>query len=390
MATTEAVITQAAPTTVARTAAASTRIATIDWMRGLVMVLMIIDHVSMAFDGTHISKDSAMYPDAATMALPAAEFFTRWMTAICAPTFVFLAGTSLALSVERRVSKGIDPWEIDKNILIRGVIILLFDLTLVSFGSGRWNIGVLSAIGLSMICMAFLRRLPSWALLTVGIGWMVLGEIVTALVWHPPGSSSKLAALFVANYSSEVLLIKYPLFPWLAIMIVGWVFGRYATDFNVKKRGLSPKSIMIIAGLAGLVVFALVRYNAGYGDMFLHRSDNSWQQWLHISKYPPSLTYYALEMGILCLALAILRTIEPRIGVRPNGVFLVFGQTAMFYYLVHRLVLEIPATYFGLRGFGNLTTTYIIAVPMLVLLYPLCRWYRSLKQRHPQSFLRYI
>ena len=390
MVTTEAVITQAAPKAVAKTAAASPRIATIDWMRGLVMVLMIVDHVSMAFDGTHISKDSAMYPDAATMALPAAEFFTRWMTAICAPTFVFLAGTSLALSVERRVAKGVDPWEIDKNILTRGVIILLFDLTLVSFGSGRWNIGVLSAIGLSMICMAFLRRLPSWALLTVGIGWMVLGEIVTALVWHPPGSSSKLAALFVANYASDALLIKYPLFPWLAIMIVGWVFGRYATDFNVKKQGLSPKAIMIIAGLVGLVVFALVRYHAGYGDMFLHRSDNSWQQWLHISKYPPSLTYYALEMGILCLALAILRTIEPRIGVRPNGVFLVFGQTAMFYYLVHRLVLEIPATYFGLRGFGNLATTYIIAVPMLVLLYPLCRWYRSLKQRHPQSFLRYI
>jgi len=95
-------------------------------------------------------------------------------------------------------------------------------------------------------------------------------------------------------------------------------------------------------------------------------------------------------MGILCLALAILRTIEPRIGVRPNGVFLVFGQTAMFYYLVHRLMLEIPATYFGLRGFGNLATTYIVAVPMLILLYPLCRWYRSVKQRHPQSFLKYI
>src|SRR6185295_2806572 len=254
----------------------SNRIATIDWMRGLVMVLMILDHVSMAFDGTHISQDSAMYADASTMALPGAEFFTRWITALCAPTFVFLAGTSLALSIERKVAKGTNAWEIDKGILTRGAIILLLDLTLISFGSGRWNIGVLSAIGLSMICMAFLRRLPSWALLTVGIGWMALGEIVTAFVWHPPGSSSKLAALFVANYASPALLIKYPLFPWLAIMIVGWVFGRYATDFNVKKQGLSPKTIMIIAGVIGLVVFAVVRYRAGYGDMFLHRSDNSW------------------------------------------------------------------------------------------------------------------
>jgi uncharacterized membrane protein len=374
----------------ARAPVPSQRIATIDWMRGLVMVLMVIDHASMAFDGTHIAHDSAMFPDAGTMALPAGAFFTRWITALCAPTFVFLAGTSLALSVERRVAKGARAWDIDKGIITRGAIIGLLDITLISFGSGRWNIGVLMAIGLSMICMAFLRRLPSWALLSVGIGWMVLGEIVTAMVWHPPGSSSKLAAFFVANYASPALLIKYPLLPWLAIMIVGWVFGRYATNFNVHQRGLSPKAIMVIAGVTGILVFALVRYQAGYGDMFLHRADNSWQQWLHVSKYPPSLTYYGLELGILALALVILRTIEPRIGVRPNGVFLVFGQTALFFYLVHRLVLEIPATYFGLRGVGNLTTTYVVAAVMLVLLYPLCRWYRTLKAAHPQTILKYF
>lgn len=324
------------------------------------------------------------------MALPAGEFFTRWITHLCAPTFVFLAGTSLALSVERRVAKGATGWGIDKGIITRGAIIALLDLTVISFGSGHWNIGVLAAIGLSMICMAALRRLPSWALLVLGVGWMVLGEVITALVWHPPGSSSKLAAFFVANYASDSLLIKYPLFPWLAIMIVGWVFGRYATNFNVHKRGLTPKTIMFIAGLTGLAAFALVRYDAGYGDMFLHRADNSWQQWLHVSKYPPSLTYYGLELGILSLALVVLRTIEPRIGVRPNGVFLVFGQTAMFFYLVHRLVLEIPATYFGLRGAGNLATTYIVTAVLLALLYPLCRWYRTLKAAHPQTLLRYF
>jgi uncharacterized membrane protein len=366
------------------------RVATVDWMRGLVMVLMIIDHASMAFDGTHIAHDSAMFADAGTMALPAGAFFTRWITALCAPTFVFLAGASLALSVERRTARGVAAWEIDKNILTRGALIALLDITVISFGSGRWNVGVLMAIGLSMICMTLLRRLPSWALLALGVGWMVLGEVVTGLVWHPPGSSSKLAAFTVANYASDTLLIKYPLFPWLAIMIVGWVFGRYATGFNVHKRGLSPKAIMLIAGVAGLVLFAVVRYRAGYGDMFLHRADNSWQQWLHVSKYPPSLTYYGLELGILSLALVFLRTIEPRIGVRQNGPFYVFGQTAMFFYLAHRLVLEIPATYFGLRGVGNLATTYIVAALMLVPLYVACRWYRTLKKAHPQSVLKYF
>lgn len=142
----------------------SRRVASIDWMRGFVMVLMIIDHASMAFDGHHISEDSAMYANAATTVLPAAEFFTRWITHICAPTFVFLMGTSLALSVERRVVKGVDAWEIDKSMLTRGAIIALLDPTLISLGSGRWTFGVLFAIGLSMICMVPLRRLPTWGL----------------------------------------------------------------------------------------------------------------------------------------------------------------------------------------------------------------------------------
>jgi len=87
----------------------STRIAAIDWMRGFVMILMVVDHASMAFDGTHDPLDSAMYPNAMTEALPGAEFFTRWMTHICAPTFVFLAGTSLAISVERRAGRNRSP-----------------------------------------------------------------------------------------------------------------------------------------------------------------------------------------------------------------------------------------------------------------------------------------
>ena len=89
------------------------------------------------------------------MALPAAEFFSRWLTHICAPAFVFLAGTALALSIERKVMKGVDAWSIDKNILTRGAIIALMDPTLISLGSGWWTFSVLTAIGLSMMCMTF-------------------------------------------------------------------------------------------------------------------------------------------------------------------------------------------------------------------------------------------
>lgn len=377
----------APPETAARV---SGRIACIDWMRGLVMVLMTIDHASMAFDGTHISKDSAMYPDAATMALPAAEFFTRWMTHICAPTFVFLAGASLAISVERRVLKGVAAWEIDKNIIKRGAIIALLDLTIVSLGSGRLSLGVLLAIGLSMICMAGLRRLSTPMLLGLAVGWMFLGELVTGWLWDPPGPASPLVSFFVATSGGELVANKYPLIPWLAIMMTGWVTGRYMLLYQAGKRTVRPRNLLLIAGVVALAVFFVVRAAAGYGDMFLPRMDGSWQQWLHVSKYPPSLTYYALELGILFIALWFLAAIEPKIGVRPNGPFLVFGQTAMFFYLVHRLVLEVPATYFGLRGVGDLTTTYVVAAVLLVLLYPACRWYRSFKAAHPDSFLKYI
>jgi len=368
----------------------SARIAAIDWMRGLVMILMIVDHASMAFDGSHLSEDSAFYPDAATMALPGAEFFTRWMTHICAPTFVFLAGTALALSIERRLAKGADAWEIDRSILIRGAIIALLDLTLVSFGSGRLNFGVLFAIGVSMMAMAGMRRLPWTALLAIGAGWFAFGELLTRALWHPPGSAPPLAALFVATYSGDIVLIKYALLPWLAIMMIGWAFGQHIARAQAGRTRFSTESVLWVGGVLLLVVFAIVRASQGYGDMFLPRTGTSWQQWLHVSKYPPSLSYASLELGLLWLCLAFLIRIEPIIGVRPNGVFLVFGQTAMFFYLVHRLAFEIPATYFGLRGAGNLTTTYVVSVAMLAALYPACLWYRSLKAAHPTTVLKYI
>jgi uncharacterized membrane protein len=366
------------------------RIAAIDWMRGIVMVLMVVDHASMAFDGTHNPLDSAMYPDAMTAALPAGEFFTRWMTHICAPTFVFLAGLSLAISVERRAAKGTPAYQIDRQILTRGAFIALLDPTIVSIGSGRLTFQVLFAIGVAMMCMAWLRRLPWPALLAIGVLWFAAGEWITGLVWHPPGSASIPASFLVATYGGDAAVIKYPVIPWLAMMSMGWAFGKHVSRSAAGRARFSTSSVLLVGGVLLLVIFAIVRGQAGYGDMWLHRADGSWQQWLHVSKYPPSLTYTALELGLMWVCLAGLMRLEPKIGVRPNGVFLVFGQTSMFFYLVHRLAFEIPATYFGLRGAGDLSTTYIAAAILLVAIYPACRWYRGVKAAHPTSLLKYV
>ncbi|HXR51150.1 MAG TPA: heparan-alpha-glucosaminide N-acetyltransferase domain-containing protein [Steroidobacteraceae bacterium] len=368
----------------------SHRIAAIDWMRGFVMILMIFDHASMSFDRNHLDDDSALYANAMTMALPAGEFFTRWMTHICAPTFVFLAGTALALSIGRRLARGSSERDIDRELLTRGAIIAMLDPTLISLGLGHLSLSVLFAIGVSMMCMTVVRRLPDAGLLAFGLGWFLVGEWITALVWSPPGAASIPASLAVATSGGGAFSIKYPVVPWLAIMSLGWVFGRHMTRFANGSARRTPAQVMFVAGLAALAVFAAARGLNGYGNMFLLRADDSWQQWLHVSKYPPSLTFASLELGLMALGLSAMLSLEPLIGVRKNGPLLVLGQTAMFYYLVHRFVFDATAFYGGLLGIGTISTTYIVGILMLVALYPLCRWYRGFKAAHPRSFLRYL
>ncbi len=369
----------------------SRRIASIDWMRGFVMILMVIDHASMAYNANHLSSDSAaLYTPGSP--LPAFGFFTRWISHLCAPTFVFLAGTALAISVERKVAKGVDAWQIDKDILYRGAFIAILDPTLISLFSGRLTIQVLYAIGVAMMCMAFLRRLSTAWLLVIATGWLIGGEWITSFVWPPSeGWPTYVAALLISTYSSPELVIKYPLVPWLVMMILGWVFGRFVLLYREEKVNMSPLLASCLAGVAGLAIFGATRLIDGYGNLWLLRDDNSWIQWLHVSKYPPSLSFTALELGLMFLCLAGMMLLERRFGVRQNGPLLVFGQTAMFFYLVHRIVLEGSATWLGLRGVGDITTTYAVSLAIVIALYPACRGWRSYKASHPEArWTRYL
>jgi uncharacterized membrane protein len=362
---------------------ADTRIACIDWMRGFVMILMILDHTSMAFNGGHFSADSvALFKPGAQ--LGAVEFLTRWITHLCAPTFVFLAGTALALSIQHKKTMGINAGKIDRSILARGLFIALLDPTLVSLFSWRLTFQVLYVIGASMMCMAFLRRLSSKILMTLALGWLIFGELLVRCVWEPAiGNPSIATALSMAFYYEPFIRVSYPLLPWLAIMCLGWVFGRYLhTSESHDCRLPQPALLLTLSGVISLVVFAGVRWFNGYGNMFLLREDNSWIQFLFVSKYPPSLSFMSLELGLLCLILAGMMQLQKRIGIRPNGVLLVFGQTALFFYLLQRIILEGLAQWGGLRGAGGLTTTYAVAFIFLVILYPVCRWYRNYKRRH--------
>lgn len=372
-------------------AVASKRLASLDWMRGFVMVLMTIDHASLAFNGSRLSADSAgLY--VLGLSYSTAEFLTRWSTHLCAPTFVFLAGTALAISTERRIAKGGSEKEIDRNLLKRGAIIAALDPTLISLLKGHLTFQVLFAIGSSMMLMAILRKLsPVW-LFALALGWVFGGEAVTMLFWTPEHGwpDALISILFVTLYSED-LQISYPVIPWLSLMMLGWVFGQYLTRYlSGDTQLVSPIRLLVITATCCLTLFVLFRWFNDYGNMMLVRESDHWIHWLYVSKYPPSLTFILLEIGLLAICLAGFMLIEKHTRVRPNGPLLVFGQTALFFYIMHRIILDGSAALFDLHGFGGLGETYIISAAVLLVLYPTCLWYRQYKQKHPHSWVRYI
>ena len=292
---------------------------------------------------------------------------------------MFLAGTALALSVERRVLRGVNAWEIDRTILVRGAIIAVLDPTIVSFGSGRWTFQVLLAIGLSMMCMAALRRLPTWALLAVAAGWMVLGEIPTAWFWQPPGNSSVPAAFVLATYGKRHPVDQVPMIPWLSMMVLGWVFGRHLVRLGRERAGLGEDGS--------------VDLRRGVPDRVRGGSRNR-RLWRHVSA-PGGRLVAAVAARQQVSAVAYLRhagagsalslsgaaqNVEPRIGIRENGLFFVFGQTAMFFYLVTAWPWRSPPPT-SVCVAPAAWVLPIVAAVLLAALYPACRWYRSVKQR---------
>jgi uncharacterized membrane protein len=368
---------------------AASRLPAIDWMRGIVMVLMTVDHASDQFNAGRLLTDGAFMYKAGTL-LPTAQFLTRWVSHLCAPTFVFLAGTALALSVEKRQAKGEPARALDRFIVTRGLIIAALDPIWMSWALARPGIvllQVLYAIGLSLICMAPLRRLSTGAMLGVSLGLIAGGELLTGLaLWASGGSPSIPASLLFTGGRFPPLIIAYPVVHWLARMMLGWAFGRALSEGRIRaERWLAA------SGAGALALFVGLRWLNGYGNMRLFRGDDSAVQWLHVSKYPPSITYHALELGLMALCLAALFAVARRgaeaTWLRP---LLVLGQTALFFYVLHVHVLLAAAHALGSHKTGGLLETWVAAGAAVVALYPLCAWYRRYKLAHPDGWARYL
>jgi uncharacterized membrane protein len=215
-------------------AAEPPRVHPVDWMRGLVMMLMVVDHASGVLNPGRLFLDSMWLGGLGANLAPAGspwQFLTRWITHLCAPTFVFLAGTSLAMSSAKRRAQGV-PWrDIDRHVLIRGLIIVALELWMaLAFGALLFQ--VLFALGAGMMCMVVLRRVPPRLLLAGSLLWIVGGEaVMTALglSFGAPAPAWAGGLLLPAVLPKFVLGIGggfvYPLLGWLPLMCLGWVYG---------------------------------------------------------------------------------------------------------------------------------------------------------------------
>ncbi len=402
----------------AMTTPAQQRLAPLDWMRGLVMVFMTLDHVSAIFNSERLQEDA--YIDGSAMASLFVEpgnplhFLTRWITHLCAPTFVFLAGTALALSVARRVERGDSGWAIDRHLLVRGGLLIVLEVWM-SLGSLFPVLQVLYAIGASLLCMVLLRRLPTWVLAGAALVWMGAGEWFTGAIGLKPvmGREDSVVTslwgglVFMKGYvelpltlptllwmeGRDFFLALYPFLPWLAIMMLGWAFGNWlAVRRTQEDLAQSAARLLTIVGTLALCVFVAQRVIDGYGNYWLPRGDDTWLRWLQVSKYPPSLAFYGLELGFMALLLSCFFRFQKR-EVKANGPLIVFGQVALFFFLIHVHLLMLVRVYTtGLETEAPLGVygTWGATLLALVILYPICWVYRRLKQAYPASLLRFF
>jgi len=365
------------------------RLAAIDVMRGIVIVLMAFDHASSMFNAGRYVTDSIVFYKSGSV-IPTAQFLVRWMTHLCAPTFIFLAGWSLSLSVGRQKAFGVTDRRIDIFILKRGLFIMLLDPLWMSIGFGYGLVfQVLYAIGGSLCCMIFLRRLGIRALIVVSLILLVFAETLAGLaIGFDNGRDPGIIAAFLVTGGrvGSVAYVLYPLLPWLGYMVLGWGIGRLLAG----GRAAASITLCTRIGFFSLVVFVLVRGLNHYGNMLLYREDTSVLQWLHVSKYPPSLSFAALELGIMFLCLAILFAYYRNRSANPWNPLTVFGQTPLFFYILHVHLLAVAAWLLNMRHGGSLIETLTATLAVLLVLYPVCLWYRRVKQNKGFGLLRYI
>ena len=359
------------------------RIGSVDTLRGLVMVIMALDHARDFFSTTGFNPREVTEP---------LLFLTRWMTHFCAPTFILLAGLS-AFLYGRRKSIG----ELSRFLLVRGLWLILIDLTLINFAWRfevdlyRLSAGVIFVIGVSMVALSALIWLPRWAIASLALLMIAghdlldnvraedLGEASGAWhVLHQPG--------LVPLGDSVTLYILYPLVPWIGVMASGYLLGP-VMHLDQGKR----QRILLAVGAAITVGFLVLRVTNVYGDPTPWTPQDTWLStilsFFNCEKYPPSLLYLMMTLGTALILLALFEQVRCALA----SFLATFGRVPFFYYVVHIYLIHAlaVATAFAITGAlattpeinFSLTGVYIVWLMVVVLLYPICRWFSELKEK---------
>lgn len=381
------------------------RIQSIDFARGLVMVIMALDHVRDLMHTDAFTQDPTDLNTTTPML-----FFTRWITHLCAPTFVFLSGVSVYMSLES--SKNLD--ELRKFLFKRGIWLLFLEITVVNFGI--WfdihfqtiMFQVIGAIGFGFIILSLLLKFTNKYVGKIGFLILILYPLL-AFVPFSESIRNSMGILFFPGLipigPSFTLFISYPPIPWLAIMLLGFGFGRLFLEKN-------NKALFLKYGLIFLVMFVTLRLIDIYGDpahWSLQKSPvYTLLSFFNVSKYPPSSLYVFVTLGIIFLKMW---WAEGRTN-KLIDILKVYGKVPLFYYLIHWYIVhltmfaivfakgyKVSDLVFGPFKFGrpetgggvSLPYIYLIWLAIVVLMYPLCKWYGRYKEANKsKTWLRYL
>lgn len=375
----------------------------VDALRGLIMMIMAIDHVSAYIARQHGSE---FWNGAISIYTHAFPFVLRLMTHLCAPGFFFLMGAGIYwFSTSRSGSDAGENSKI-KRIVWRGFVLLLLaqfvELPLVMLqtmlkpaaeqlsqmpmplpndgGAPYYALIVLTALGLVMMICGLLLKLRPWMWLAVSIVCVVITNTLLPLA---AGVAPLWLAVLVAPGLSGNVLALYPVVPWLAAGAAGMYFGYWW-----RKNPLTARRQIWMAGAAMVATGVALRALGGWGNIQAAR-DSSWIEFLNNVKYPPSLIFLLLTIGASLLLLAVLERL-PQTVMSPKSPLMVFGQTPLFFYLVHFLLLNALA-YAFFQEPASLEASLGMWVVVIVLMYPLCLWYRGFKMRKSrESFWRML
>jgi len=346
------------------------------------MVIMALDHTRDFFTTTGFSPRDVTDPPL---------FLTRWVTHFCAPTFILLAGLSGFL-----YGRGKSLEELSRFLLVRGLWLMLLDVTLIKFGWRfevdfyRLSAGVIFVIGVSMVMLSALIWLPRWCMTILVLVMLAGHNLLDSLRAESPGDASSAWHLLhepglVSLGDSATLYVLYPLIPWVGVMAAGYLLGPV---MQVEKG--ERQRILFSLGAAITVGFVALRATNLYGDPTPWSPQDTWLwamlSFLNCEKYPPSLLYLMMTLGPAVMLLAWLDETRGRLA----SFFATFGRVPFFYYVIHIYLIHALAVVTAFAMTGVLTTTpeidfnlidvYITWLSVIVLLYPICRWFAHLKQ----------